>query len=145
LVVEPLNHTLEESISEFGLSDIYVSGKLASMWSEIVGDQIAAKTVPLSIKSRVLLVRTTSPSWSYQLSFLKPTIIAKLRGAGFEVDGLRFVVQENKDVIREATPAEIKEPDISPPDFSKIPQNIDDQKLRLAIASYLGASKGRAK
>lgn len=132
--MEPLENVFKNSADATGLGDVYLVGELGVKWSEVVGGLVAQKSTPLRITDRTLLIKTASPGWSHQLSMLKSTIITKLKTWGLEIDDLRFVFVTEAPEKNEAVPALKK----SPPDYSSVPDSIDAQALRLAIASYLG-------
>jgi hypothetical protein len=49
-----------------------------TIWAEVVGPQIAARTRPEKIRDGVLEVCVDQPTWMQQLQLLKPQILAKL-------------------------------------------------------------------
>lgn len=124
-----------------GLRDICLASTLTAKWPEIVGREVAEKTSPIRISDGSLIIRTASPGWSHQLSLMKTTIVEKLNTSGFEIVDLRFVFKEEVD----EKPKEKRAPLRTKPDFSNIPDTINTKKLRIAIASYLGARKASAK
>ncbi len=52
--------------------------KVWEIWSEAVGQTIAANAQPAAFKGDLLLVNVTSSPWLHQLQFLKKEIINKL-------------------------------------------------------------------
>ncbi|HEY4439241.1 MAG TPA: DUF721 domain-containing protein [Candidatus Elarobacter sp.] len=50
-----------------------------AIWSELVGSDVARAAQPVAIEREVLIVLTTSSSWSHQLAFLEPEIVRGLR------------------------------------------------------------------
>ena len=133
--MESLDDALKESAERTGLAGVYEAGTLMHRWAEIVGEQIAGKTQPAMIKGDTLVVRTTGPAWSHQLTLLKPQLLANLQKAGVKVSDI---------VFRAATPPEkieIKEkPDDikDPPDYRGLPEEME-KELRRAVASFIGA------
>ena len=53
-------------------------GNLFSSWNEIVGDEIAGHSEPITFFEGVLTVRASSTAWATQLNLLKPTILEKI-------------------------------------------------------------------
>lgn len=53
-------------------------GNLFSSWNEIVGDEIAEHSEPITFFEGVLTVRASSTAWATQLNLLKPTILEKI-------------------------------------------------------------------
>lgn len=139
--MDSLGAVFREHENKNGLRDICLAGALAPRWWEIVGKEIAEKTSPIRISDKTLLIRTTSPGWSHQLSLMKTSIVEKLNERGFEIVDLRFVFKEKTD----EKPKKKSRPLKSRPDFSGVPETINTEKLRVAIASYMGARKANAK
>jgi len=52
------------------LDDPTASGALWKRWGEIVGDDIARNAEPTSLKQGVLRIRTVSPTWATEMSYL---------------------------------------------------------------------------
>src|SRR4051812_12186592 len=63
-------------------------------WLQLVGDRVAARTRVGSIHNGTLTVHAASAVWAQELTFLAPTILERLRGAGFIVERLRFRVSD---------------------------------------------------
>ena len=61
-------------------------------WHDAVGDRIARRTRPMRLDGSVLTVRAATAVWAQELTFLAPTIVARLRALGFGVESLRFRV-----------------------------------------------------
>jgi|GEM_PF-172161 len=55
--------------------------RLRRRWSQIVGDQIGAHTRPDLIRFKKLYLIAENSVWLQQLTFLKPTLIAKINAA----------------------------------------------------------------
>jgi hypothetical protein len=52
--------------------------RLLDLWTEAVGPQIAARTLPEGVKRGTLYVRVSSSVWLHQLQFLKEEILGKV-------------------------------------------------------------------
>ena len=63
------------------LDDPAASGALWRRWSEIVGEDIARNAEPTSLKQGVLRIRTTSPTWATELSYLTNDIMGQVNEA----------------------------------------------------------------
>jgi hypothetical protein len=65
-----------------------------SAWAELVGADVARAAQPVAIERDSLIVLTTSPAWSHQLTFLEPEIVRGLRAMpeACELTRLRFRV-----------------------------------------------------
>jgi predicted nucleic acid-binding Zn ribbon protein len=57
--------------------DIQVRGVFAR-WTEVVGSEIGAHSVPETLTDGTLVVRTDSTAWATQLKLLAPTIVKRL-------------------------------------------------------------------
>ena len=53
-------------------------GKLFSAWPEVVGEQIAAHSRPLSLVDGVLTVAVDQPGWATQLKYLGNDVVKRL-------------------------------------------------------------------
>jgi len=70
-------------------------GKLMSSWEEVVGERLAAETVPTKLEQGVLMVAASSGAWAAQANFLSDEIRRKaneLLGSG-EVKRVRVSVR----------------------------------------------------
>jgi len=52
--------------------------RLIDLWQRAVGPQIAARTLPETVKRGALYVLVSSPVWLHQLQFMKEEILLKL-------------------------------------------------------------------
>ena len=73
-----LKAVLRDATAREGLSGCLEGAKPASLWSEIVGPEVAKATFVEGFKRGVLYVRTRSNAWSCELSFYKERFIAEL-------------------------------------------------------------------
>lgn len=121
-------------------------------WTRIVGARIAGRTRTGKLESGVLTVKVASSAWSNELSFLKGTLIAKLRSAGYEVSDLRFRVdqiapdaptQKAHPLARSQTPRASEPP--LPPELLKRLESVEDPNLRAVIAEAARASLSNTK
>lgn len=70
-----------------GLEPRLLEFRLQHHWHEIVGEPIAAHTWPVQIRFKKLYLIVRNSVWLQQLTFLKPTLLAKLN----EEAGTEFV------------------------------------------------------
>jgi hypothetical protein len=92
----PIADVLRKIMKKQGIPVFGASTSLRRVWSEAVGPQIAAQTLPEQIRRGVLLVKVASSVWMHQLQFLKKDIIQKfnsLYGEG-TVQTLHFSIGE---------------------------------------------------
>lgn len=67
--------------ARFGLQDAVATGGLWSNWSDIVGAQISEHAEPTSLRSGVLRVRVSSPTWATEIAYFAPEIIRRANEA----------------------------------------------------------------
>lgn len=74
------------------------ASSIAAAWAESVGPNVARRTRPGRVRDGVLTVYTAGSTWSHQLTFLAPTILAALldRCPGAALKHLRFVVASGR-------------------------------------------------
>lgn len=69
-----------------GLESHLVELRLQQQWHEIVGEPIASHTWPAQLRAKKLYLIVPNSVWLQQLTFLKPTLLAKLNAeAGTEL------------------------------------------------------------
>lgn len=69
-----------------GLESHLVELRLQQHWREIVGEPIASHTWPAQLRAKKLYLVVPNSVWLQQLTFLKPTLLAKLNAeAGTEL------------------------------------------------------------
>jgi hypothetical protein len=78
--------------------------RLLDLWTRAVGPQIAARTLPETVKRGTLHVRVSAPVWLHQLQFLKEEILHKLNELSEkdEVQNLFFTIGEIPSPARES-------------------------------------------
>ncbi len=70
------------------------SAAVSIAWTDAVGPEVGRRTRPGRLRDGVLTVYTAASTWSHQLTFLAPSILAELRVRcpDVQIDRLRFVV-----------------------------------------------------
>jgi hypothetical protein len=76
--VQKMSDILPITIRNLGLQKKYNAESILVHWQEIVGDDIAANTVPRLIQQGTLMVSVNSSVWSHHLSMMKESIINKI-------------------------------------------------------------------
>jgi predicted nucleic acid-binding Zn ribbon protein len=67
-------------MQKLGLTERLRENEISAVWSDVVGQFIAAHSAPVSLRERVLIVRVLQPALHYQLEqILKPDIVRKLK------------------------------------------------------------------
>lgn len=74
-----IKSTLEELVKGRDWEGALAEGNLFSSWSEIVGEEIAEHSDPVTFFEGVLTVRASSTAWATQLNLLKPSILEKIK------------------------------------------------------------------
>ena len=73
----PLRDILRTATGNVGGDDPIHAGTIWRHWRTIVGDAIAAHAEPTSLRAGVLRVRTDSPAWATEVSYLGEDIATK--------------------------------------------------------------------
>lgn len=87
--VRRLRDLLSEVGRRFGFPGAAETGIVWQRWREIVGDAIAEHAEPTSLREGVLRVRTDSPAWAQELSYLARQVVTRAN----EVAGRRVVTE----------------------------------------------------
>lgn len=64
-----------------GLQDAVATGGLWANWADIVGERVAAHAEPTSLRSGVLRIRVSSPTWATEISYFAPEIMRRANEA----------------------------------------------------------------
>ena len=95
ITTDPLliKNALDELVKGRDWEGALAEGNLFSSWSEIVGEEIAEHSEPITFFEGVLTIRASSTAWATQLTLLKPTLLEKISEAstGVLVDDLMIV------------------------------------------------------
>jgi len=91
-----LGEVLENFLKRSGLDRRIREQKILNSWDRAVGEAIAERTQPVSVKNRVLRVKVTNSVWMQELQFMKDLIIKKLHEQIGEnlLQDLRFFMGE---------------------------------------------------
>ena len=87
--------TLQLVYNDFGSESAYARNEVIDAWSKIVGDFIAAHSVPVALREGVLYVRVLQPALHYELEQISKSEILrklKLRFGGKTIRDVRFRV-----------------------------------------------------
>jgi len=115
---------------------------LRDVWDDAVGERIAEKTSPASLRGGILFVHVASAVWVQELTFLKGKILQKINS--------RLADSKLKDIRFKAGPVSARErrvaveplPPLHEGDRQQIEQEagpIDDPELREAFKELRGA------
>lgn len=84
-----IKNTLDELVKGREWEGSLAEGNLFSLWSEIVGSEIAEHAEPITFFEGVLTVRASSTAWATQLNLLRSTLVEQISKASSE-----FFVEE---------------------------------------------------
>lgn len=74
----PLRHILTEQARRWGMDRPLESVRLFRSWEAVVGERVALRCQPVSLREGVLKVRTASAAWAAELRYLAPMVVQKV-------------------------------------------------------------------
>ena len=77
--VQPVGALLAKTMQALGLGDRVRESEVLAAWKDIVGDFIAANSMPDRLREGVLYVRVLQPTIRFELERLRPQMLAKLK------------------------------------------------------------------
>lgn len=104
----------------------------AFTWQQLLGDRIAARSSPDSIRDGVLTIKVVSSVWAQELSLLSTTIIARLAKAGIAVKSIRCRVAAQEFHSRAPSPHRSPKPPPVPPQTPELPSDLDEELARIS-------------
>ena len=89
LISDVLTNLIEERDWHLGIAE----GTLFTTWKEIVGDDIASHTTPLSLLEGALLIQCSSTAWATQLNAVGQDLLNTIQNStpGAGVTSLAFI------------------------------------------------------
>lgn len=90
---QKINNILNELIENRDWRKGIAEGNLFSDWREIVGEEIADHSTPITLYEGKLTIQTTSTAWSTQLRLMNDELLRKIRQSapGAVVDSLYII------------------------------------------------------
>ena len=73
-----VNSTISLILEEYGLRDSMILGKITTEWKELVGELIAAHSIPDRIFRNILFVSVDHSVYSNEIHFMKDIILKKV-------------------------------------------------------------------
>lgn len=73
-----LSHVLSKMLKTLGLEETAKRYEAVTRWEEIVGEKVAAVTIPERVSHGTLVVKVTSSVWKYELTLRKQEILQKI-------------------------------------------------------------------
>ena len=95
--VSPLGAAVVPVLRQIGAGQRNVHPEIWARWTSIVGERVARRAVPKSIRGRLLIVGVASSSWLQELTYLKPTLLDRFAeevGAAV-VQDIKFVLDSS--------------------------------------------------
>ena len=73
-----LRNIIPNTMKEFGLDEKAHSYSILTGWPEIVGESVAAVTIPMKLERGVLHIKVANAVWKYELTMRKMEILRKI-------------------------------------------------------------------
>src|SRR5262245_55706093 len=123
--------------------------RLQQQWREIIGEPIASHTWPAQVRFKKLYLIVRNSVWLQQLTFLKPTLLAKLNEqAGSEVlTDIAFRVgeiPERPTVSSGPSPESVQVTDAALVEAKAHAAAVQDPELRMRLASVMAEAFSRS-
>ncbi len=77
--VQPVGNLIAKTMAALGLGERVRESEVLGAWKTIVGDFIAANSMPDRLREGVLYVRVLQPTIRFELERLRPQMLAKLK------------------------------------------------------------------
>ena len=93
----PVQSVLSRALKRYGLDRNIARYQFVLHWKDIVGEDIAKRSKPDSLRNGTLVVSVSSSAWAQELSFYKGVILQRLKkfiGDSEVVEDVRFRVEE---------------------------------------------------
>jgi hypothetical protein len=132
----PVSETMTSVLKKLGRHQPGIHPEIWSRWSEIVGPELAKRTIPEGFRNKTLILAVRSSAWLQELSFVKPRLLERLAeeiGPGVVTD-IRLI-QDPQLPVRPtpAAPPPKPQPEESrplPPEISNALDAVADETLR---------------
>ncbi len=73
-----LGESLQELLKQFNLEKPYKRSKVFDLWSDVVGERMAAKTNPIRVEHGTLYVQVESSAWRNEVQYYKNQIKSEI-------------------------------------------------------------------
>ncbi len=74
-----IGESLDRLVKRLGAPSASAIGGLFEHWAEVVGEQVAEHTKPVTVHHGTLVVQVSDPAWAPQLRFLEIEVLARAR------------------------------------------------------------------
>jgi predicted nucleic acid-binding Zn ribbon protein len=142
----PLHKILRKIVKSHGLEGGAVLNTLNKKWGSLMGQAIAAHTVPETVRNHILTIVVDTPQWMHHLSFYKEDIVEKLKS--YNINGIRFRVgRVDAGATKAVNTEDIELTDDESKYLDSVTKNIRDEELRKQFQSLIahGLKKGKKK
>jgi predicted nucleic acid-binding Zn ribbon protein len=142
----PLHKILRKIVKSHGLEGGAVLNTLRKKWGSLMGQAIAAHTVPETVRNHILTIVVDTPQWMHHLSFYKEDIVEKLKS--YNINGIRFRVgRVEAGTTKPVNTENIELSDDESKYLDSVTKNIRDEELRKQFQSLIahGLKKGKKK
>jgi predicted nucleic acid-binding Zn ribbon protein len=134
-----------------GLQTHLFEVRLQQQWREIIGEPVGSHTWPVQVRFKKLYLIVRNSVWLQQLTFLKPTLLAKVNEqAGSEqITDIAFRVGEIPDARTAAPTAPASQPQRQPVNEAAVVEAnahaaaVQDPDLRNRLASLMADAFSR--
>jgi hypothetical protein len=142
----PLHKILRKIVKSHGLEGGAVLNTLKKKWVDLMGQTVAAHTVPETVRNNVLTIVVDTPQWMHHLSFYREDIAAKLKP--YTISGIRFRV--GRVTVETAKPVSAEDVELTEEESAYVEnatKNVRDEELRKQFRSLIthGLKKGKRK
>jgi predicted nucleic acid-binding Zn ribbon protein len=92
-----IGDVLPSLLRRLGLEQRFKEQAVLTLWPDVVGPEIAARTRASRIDKGVLYIRVDHGAWIQELHFIEKDLLRKLRAAapGVELQRIRFSAREH--------------------------------------------------
>jgi predicted nucleic acid-binding Zn ribbon protein len=134
--LQQIGGAIQNLLAQFDSEGHFDVVRLVRQWPEIVGDAIARRTEPATLKFRTAVIKVSGAMWIQELNLMKPQILARVQQmmGNDSVRDLRFVQGRLNRRERPRLHAVTRAPRRS----IELPE-LKDPELRRAFASLLEA------
>jgi hypothetical protein len=117
-----VGETATSVLRKIGLKQPGIHAEIWSRWSDIVGPELAKRTIPEGFWGKTLVLAVKSSSWLHELSFLKLRMLERLaEEVGTDVvTDIRMVV----DTELPLRPSLVPPPPVSETDYSPLSEEV---------------------
>ncbi len=88
-----MGESLDRLVKRLGAPSASAIGGLFERWVEVVGEQVAEHTKPVTVHHGTLVVSVSDPAWAPQLRFLESEVLSRARDVLGEPDLQRLQVR----------------------------------------------------